>query len=296
MLPAPGQAVAWRRQACQPPALAAALAAVAPEAAALARAPCGAGVVGDSSLAATHLALAPGTCCRKRAADAAAPATQPWSAQRRRQQQLCAASLADACCTATPHALLGCGAGLAAAKRRRLLLLTAGKAGATPGSGVGSNSRVAPAGRRAARRVARDLSFTPAPAPRSASRTGEQPAASWPAACARPLHCCKPCTLAQACGVGAHAVLLGLHGKRCITLRLCLPGNSASVPARELGAAPNISLPPPCPHAGTPATAASVSQLTASKPLSPGRSGGARRSLIVQPFNLLRVGAPGQGD
>ncbi|KAL4418806.1 hypothetical protein ABPG77_006775 [Micractinium sp. CCAP 211/92] len=210
MLPAPGQAVAWRRQACQPPALAAALAAVAPEAAALARAPCGAGVVGDSSLAATHLALAPGTCCRKRAADAAAPATQPWSAQRRRQQQLCAASLADACCTATPHALLGCGAGLAAAKRRRLLLLTAGKAGATPGSGVGSNSRVAPAGRRAARRVARDLSFTPAPAPRSASRTG------------------------------------------------------------------------------TPATAASVSQLTASKPLSPGRSGGARRSLIVQPFNLLR--------
>ncbi|KAL4431350.1 hypothetical protein ABPG75_006606 [Micractinium tetrahymenae] len=222
MLPPPGQAAARRRQVCEPWALSAALAAAAAETAALAYAPRGAGVVADSSLAATFLALAPGTCCRKRSADATAPATQLCAPRQRRlqQQQLCVASPAGGACgaaagaaaAATPRTALARAGGLAAAKRQRLLL-TAGKAGrlgGTPGSGVGSNGKVAAAERRAARRVARDLCFTPAPLPAEASQTG------------------------------------------------------------------------------TPSTAASVSQLTASKPLLSGHIAGANQHLIVRPFNLLR--------
>lgn len=186
MLPLPVQAAARWRQACEPQALAAALASAALEAAALAAASRGARIAPDLSLAATSMGLAPRTCCRKRLADASAPATQPFRPGQRlqQQQQLCAASPAVACraaagAAATPVTLM------ATAKRQRLLR-TAGRAGATPGSGVGSNARVAP-GERAARQVARDLSFTPAPPPRQASCTGEAlPRAQHSSACRQP--------------------------------------------------------------------------------------------------------------
>ena len=170
----------------------AALQAAAQEAAALVNAS-GAGLVADSSLLASTLlpGVAPPTCGRnKRSADVPAAATQ-LAAHQRQQPQLkrdsapgCALvgtaarpALATAA-VATPGAATPAPAtALAASKRQRMLLLTAARGmaatpggGDTPGSGVGSNSRV-PA--KAVRRVARDLSYPPAPAPQQLSSTGE---------------------------------------------------------------------------------------------------------------------------
>ncbi len=182
----------------------AALQAAAVEAAALVNAS-GAGLGADSSLlAATVLpGMAPPTCGRnKRAADAPAAATQLPQQQPKQQplkqlpqgwgcavQHLTPPAPLVAAVPAPPPAVLALGGtpaaatpapitALAAGKRQRMLLLTAargaagtpGSSGATPGSGVGSNSRVQPA---APRRVARDLSFTPAPPLRRLSATGE---------------------------------------------------------------------------------------------------------------------------
>lgn len=186
----------------------AALQAAAAEAAALVNAS-GAGLGADSSLlAATVLpSLAPATCGRnKRSADVPAPATQlaahavrqPLKQQQAKQPppvwgcavpHLTPPAPAVAAGPAPPPLALAPAAtpaaatpapvtALAAGKRQRMLLLTAargaagtpGGSGATPGSGVGSNSRVQP---KAQRRVARDLSFTPAPPLRQFSATGE---------------------------------------------------------------------------------------------------------------------------
>lgn len=72
-----------------------------------------------------------------------------------------------------------------------------------------------------------------------------------------------------------------------------------SVGAGSRGAAPRlctvVTAPAAAPAvpAGTPSTAGSVSQLTASKPLPPGHAGSAARRMVVRPFNLLRVGGGG---
>lgn len=169
LLPPPGLAAAARRCLPKPHQVAAALAAAAEEAVALGRT-IGAGMMDESTMAATLLpaSMVPGTCCRnKRSADAPAPATQLAVPPQRRQQleggecgTVAAAAGVATPGTATPLQMPGLAM---AGKRQRMLLLTAARGaaqGATPGSGVGSNSRVQP---RAARRVARDLSFTPAP-------------------------------------------------------------------------------------------------------------------------------------
>lgn len=201
MLPTAG---ASRRSPPKREQVVAALQAAAVEAAALVNAS-GAGLGADSSLlAATVLpGMAPPTCGRnKRAADAPAAATQ-LPQQQPKQQPLTQLPQGWGCAVphltppaplvaavpAPPPAVLALGAtpaaatpapitALAAGKRQRMLLLTAargaagtpGSSGATPGSGVGSNSRVQPA---APRRVARDLSFTPAPPLRRLSASGE---------------------------------------------------------------------------------------------------------------------------
>ena len=202
MLPAAG---ASRRSPPKREQVVAALQAAAMEAAALVNSN-GAGLGADSSLLAATLlpGMAPPTCGRnKRAADAPAPATQqPACAaplpQLNQQQQgwgctvphltppapVVAAEPArpplmllpnGTPAAATPAPITA----LAAGKRQRMLLLTAARgaggtpgsgSGATPASGVGSNSRVLP---KAQRRVARDLSFTPAPPLRPLSSTGE---------------------------------------------------------------------------------------------------------------------------
>lgn len=201
MLPTAG---ASRRSPPKREQVVAALQAAAVEAAALVNAS-GAGLGADSSLlAATVLpGMAPPTCGRnKRAADAPAAATQ-LPQQQPKQQPLTQLPQGWGCAVphltppaplvaavpAPPPAVLALGAtpaaatpapitALAAGKRQRMLLLTAARcaagtpdsSGATPGSGVGSNSRVQPA---APRRVARDLSFTPAPPLRRLSASGE---------------------------------------------------------------------------------------------------------------------------
>lgn len=202
MLPAAG---ASRRSPPKREQVVAALQSAAMEAAALVNAS-GDGLGADSSLLAATLlpGMAPPTCGRnKRAADAPAPATQPpaYAAplpQLKQQQQGWGCAVPHLTPPAPvvasepawpPLMLLPNGTpaaatpapitALAAGKRQRMLLLTAARgapgtpgsgSGATPASGVGSNSRVQP---KAQRRVARDLSFTPAPPLRRLSSTGE---------------------------------------------------------------------------------------------------------------------------
>ncbi|PRW20402.1 hypothetical protein C2E21_9108 [Chlorella sorokiniana] len=213
MLPAAG---ASRRSPPKREQVVAALQAAAMEAAALVNAS-GAGLGADSSLlAATVLpSMAPPTCGRnKRAADAPAPATQlPARAPQQPQKQLpqgwgCtvphltpSAPVVAAEPARPPLVLLPGGTpaaatpapitALAAGKRQRMLLLTAARgaagtpgSGATPGSGVGSNSRVQP---KAQRRVARDLSFTPAPPLRQLSAAGTPPTAGSASRCSGPM-------------------------------------------------------------------------------------------------------------
>ena len=165
---------AKQRSSPKPGQVAAALAAAAQEAEALASA-CGAGVVAESTLAATLLpSLAPGTCCRnKRSADVPAPATGlAGRDQRQHLQLLLGDCMAEAQATPGAATPATCTADV---KRQRTAVLTEGHgaaAAATPamgGSDVGSNSKVQP---KAVRRVARDLAFTPAPPPRQ-PRSGE---------------------------------------------------------------------------------------------------------------------------
>lgn len=186
VLPAPG---ASRRSPPKREQVVAALQAAAQDAAALVNAS-GAGLVADSSLLASTLlpGMAPPTCGRnKRSADVPAPATQLQLERGRAPGCAPAATAAvkpawpalPTAAAATPGAATPAPAtAQAAGKRQRMLLLTAARGtvatpgcGATPGSGVGSNSRV-PA--KAVRRVARDLSFTPAPAPQQLGSTGER--------------------------------------------------------------------------------------------------------------------------
>lgn len=157
----------------------------------------GAGESAESTLAAEVEVgpdVAPATAGRnKRSAACPAPASQPAAPQQQaaqplRLQQLAVDGADSACtqlgCAATPGTATPAPATvLALSKRQRMLLLTGGvhrsggggaaTPGATPGSGVGSNSKVQP---KAARRVARDLSFTPAPPPHP-ENTGAQGAA-----------------------------------------------------------------------------------------------------------------------
>ena len=142
----PPAAAASRSSAPGPEHAAAAVAAAAARAAALASA-AGWGRVAERGLAAPLLPAAVQTCCRKRGSSGPEGATVPG--------------------TATPAQALA--AGMAAGKRQRLLLLTAATAGAgaaaTPAHGApggGSSTVLELPLRHAGRRVARDLSFTPA--------------------------------------------------------------------------------------------------------------------------------------
>lgn len=270
----------------KPHEVSAALAAAAQEAAALGRPGCaGAGLSAESMLVATllpALGVAPATCCRnKRSADRPAPAT---AAQPRRPPA--AVALQDtplighgATAEATPLqatrvCLAGTGDATADGKRARTLAVPppplaclAGVGGAaatpcgvaTPGSGVGSNSKVQP---KAVRRVARDLSFTPAPVVRA-----PQPGA-------------------HVCG-GAR-----VRGVAGTSVDSCLPGHAAPQP-RPCPRAP-LLLPSPRPAApagSPPRTVGSASRCSAVARLavSPPQP----TSVLLQPFSLLRVCAVG---
>ena len=268
LLPAGCPAGRPAQHAASPAQVAAALAAAAAEVAALAGGSTGVGVTDESAdtLADTWAGPAPQTCRKRSSADATpVPAVAQLAGGQRllaRAQLDCEhlappPSTAPAPHTATPRCAAGGGA---AGKRQRLLLLSAA-AGAvegeaeTPGNGVGSTSRGAPQRHAGLRIVARDLSFTPAPAPRQPTQTGK----SLPLACA-----------------------------------LVLPTHVWLVPAlwpTQLLAHP--WLPHSC--AGTPPTAGSASRCGGTWPPSPQRGaagiGPPACRTSLKPFSLLRVRA-----